>query len=79
MCLGVKLLLKSEEEMSTYKTKQDVIDALDSMFENPTISPLKMDMILSDISDHIVELGTRLTAKNKASKTSSKKDKKDAK
>ncbi len=79
MCLGVKLLLKSEEEMSTYKTKQGVIDALDSMYENPTITPLKMNMILNDISDHIVKLETKLASKNKASKIPDKKDKKDAK
>lgn len=45
--------------MSEYKTKQEVIEAIDSFYANPTISKEKMKILLGDISDHLVSLGDR--------------------
>lgn len=43
----------------SYKTKQEVIEAIDSFYANPAISKEKMKVLLGDISDHLVLLGDR--------------------
>lgn len=50
--------------MSEYKTKQEVIEALESFYANPGISKEKMKTLLGDISDHLVSLGERLENEN---------------
>lgn len=52
--------------MSEYKTKQEVIEALESFYANPGISKEKMKTLLGDISDHLVSLGERLENENPA-------------
>lgn len=45
--------------MSQFKTKQEVIETLESFYANPAISKEKMKILLGDISDHLVSLGDR--------------------
>lgn len=52
--------------MSEHKTKQEVVEALESFFANKAITKEKMKTLLDDISDHLVSLGERLENENPA-------------